>query len=279
MDSQLTITVQRIEEKKLRARNGEEYWMGRDIQKALGYKEWRNFEGIIQKACMACDNSGVASKNHFVQTSKKVSAGSGAMVPRKDYCLTRYACYLIAMNGDANMSEVATAQTYFAVQTRRQEVQDMVIAEDRRLLLRDRVRKANKSLFSAAKESGVREFGVFQGAGYLGLYDMNVADIKKRKDIPQTDELLDRADRLELAANEFRITQTEDKLKRDRINSEKLAKSVHYEVGREVRQAISKVGGTMPEDLPAAPHIRVIERKRNREHKMIPEGTGDNESQ
>lgn len=278
MESNLTITIALLEQKKLRAPNGEEYWMARDLQKMFGYSKWSNFELVIEKAILACNNSGVPAEKHFPVSGKKVSAGSGAMVPKKDYYLTRYACYLIAMNGDSAKPEIATAQTYFAVQTRRQEVQDMVIAEDRRLLLRERVRKANRSLFSTAKASGVREFGVFQGAGYLGLYDMNVAEIKQKKGIPKTDELLDRADRLELAANEFRITQTEDKLNRERVNSEKLAKNVHYEVGREVRNAISKVGGTMPEDLPAAPHIKTIEKKRKRENKMIPEGTGDHES-
>jgi DNA-damage-inducible protein D len=133
MDSQLTITVQQIESKKLRSKNGEEIWMGRDIQKALGYSKWGNFEKVVEKARMACNNSGVNAKNHFADIVQKVQAGSGVLVPKKDYCLTRYACYLIAMNGDVTKPEIATAQTYFAVQTRRQEVQDMVIAEDRRL--------------------------------------------------------------------------------------------------------------------------------------------------
>lgn len=270
MDSQLTITIQHIERGKLRHKNGEEYWMGRDVQRALGYTKWSNFEKVIEKARLACDNSGIPSRKHFAEVGNKVEAGSGALVPKKEYCLTRYACYLITMNGDVSKPEIATAQTYFAVQTRRQEVQDMVIGEDRRILLRERVRKANKSLFGAAKASGVRSFGVFQGAGYLGLYDMNVSDIKHRKNIPLKDELLDRADRTELAANEFRITQTEDKLKRDRVNSETLAKDVHYRVGRQVRKAIADVGGVMPENLPAVPDIKTIERRRSREQASIP---------
>lgn len=269
MDSQLTITIQGIEQKKLRSTKGEEYWIARDIQRVLAYKTWRSFEQVIDKAKMACDHSDIPSRNHFAEISKKVKIGSGAMVPVKDYCLTRYACYLITMNADAAKPEIATAQTYFAVQTRRQEVQDMVLGEDKRILLRDRIKKANTSLFRAAKKSGVTQFGVFQGAGYLGLYDMNLADIKKQKGLPQSEELLDRAGRTELAANEFRITQTEDKLVRDKVNSGKLAQDVHYKVGRQVRHAIEQVGGTPPEKLKAEMNIKQIEKRRAKEKSVI----------
>jgi len=252
------IIINRLEEIKKTSKNGGHYWMGREIQQVLGYDKWDKFENVIKKAMMACESSGEAPNNHFLQTGKMVDIGSGAQRETKDYFLTRYACYLVSMNGDTNKPEIGYAQTYFAVQTRKQEIQDQLTADKRRILLRVRVKDANKSLNSTAKKTGVQRYAIFQDAGYKGLYEMGLAEIKKKKGIPKKEHLLDRAGRTELAANEFRITQTEDKLIRDNINSEKQAINTHREVGEEVRKTISKLGGVMPEDLPPEEPIKKL---------------------
>lgn len=247
---------------------GGEYWMARDIQPILGYSSsWDNFQNVIKKARMACESGGESSSNHFHDIVKKVQAGSNAMVPKGDTFLTRYACYLIAMSGDTSKSEIGIAQTYFAVQTRRQEQQDQITNTERRLLLRDRVKKANKSLMSTAKNAGVQKYGVFQDAGYLGLYDMHLTDIKRYKGLDKNEDLLDCAGRTELAANEFRITQTEEKIKRDNINSEVRAIEAHKAVGREVRKTIEKIGGKMPEDLTPEEPIKKLTSRLKKELK------------
>jgi DNA-damage-inducible protein D len=228
----LDFVMRALDQKKRTAPNGEGYWMGRDIQVILGYAEWRNFFAtVIKKARTACDGSGVPSSYHFVETSKVISAGKGAELERADCYLTRYACYLIAMNGDSSKAEVATAQTYFAVQTRRQELND----QEKRVALRERVRVSNKILAGTASEAGVTRFALFNDAGYRGLYGMGLADIKRRKRISPKEYLLDRAGRAELAANEFRITQTQQKLERERIQGERAAMQTHQKVGEEVR--------------------------------------------
>ncbi len=249
--------------------------MARDIQQILGYSIWDNFYNVIKKARMACESTGIDSSNHFFDTKKKVQAGSGAMVPKVDTFLTRYACYLIAMNGDSTKPEIGTAQTYFAVQTRIQEQQEQLSNAERRLLLRERVRNANKSLASTAKSVGVQRYGLFQDAGYLGLYDMHLADIKYRKGLDKKEDLLDRAGRTELAANEFRITQTEEKLKKDGINTETHAINTHLKVGKEVRNAIKEIGGKMPEDLIAEEPIKKLTSRLRKElkDKKIPKLT------
>jgi DNA-damage-inducible protein D len=253
----LDFVMRALDEKKRTAPNGEDYWMGRDIQVVLGYAEWRNFEGVIGKAKAACDGSGISSTYHFVDTNKVISAGKGAELQRADCYLTRYACYLIAMNGDSSKPEVATAQTYFAVQTRRQEMSD----HEKRVALRDRVSVSNKVLFGTAKQAGVVRFPLFNDRGYRGLYGMGLADIKRRKNIPPKDNLLDRAGRAELAANEFRITQTQQKLERGRVQGERAAMQVHEEVGTEVREAIKRIGGVLPEDLPIEEPIQKVKKQ------------------
>ena len=258
MNTNYDIIINRLEEIKKTSKNGGHYWMGREIQQVLGYDKWDKFENVIKKAMMACESSGEAPNNHFLQTGKMVDIGSGAQRETKDYFLTRYACYLVSMNGDTNKPEIGYAQTYFAVQTRKQEIQDQLTADKRRILLRVRVKDANKSLNSTAKKTGVQRYAIFQDAGYKGLYEMGLAEIKKKKGIPKKEHLLDRAGRTELAANEFRITQTEDKLIRDNINSEKQAINTHREVGEEVRKTISKLGGVMPEDLPPEEPIKKL---------------------
>lgn len=266
-----TTIRQQLEEKKKKTPIGGEYWMARDIQIVLGYAKWDKFEKVLEKAMMACASAGGNAEDHFLQTGKLVEAGSGTMVERKDYFLTRYACYLVAMNGDTTKHEIGAAQSYFAVQTRKQEKAEALTAEERRVQLRERVRDANRKLNSAAKKAGVQKYGVFHDAGYRGLYEMGLSDIKRRKGISQEEDLLDRAGRTELAANEFRITQTEDKLARDTVENEQHAIETHRRVGQEVRATIMNLGGTMPENLPTEPPIKTIASKIKKEKKMLPE--------
>lgn len=261
----LDLVIRALDDKKHVAPNGEDYWMGRDIQLVLGYAEWRNFDFVIKKAKAACENSGIPAAYHFVETNKMIRAGKGAELERADYYLTKYACYLIAMNGDSTKAEVATAQTYFAVQTRRQELSD----QEARVALRDRVRMSNNVLFGTAKGAGVTRFPLFNDQGYRGLYGMGLADIKRKKRIPAKDNLLDRAGRAELAANEFRITQTQQKLERERIHGEQAAMRVHREVGEEVRATINRIGGTLPEHLPVEESIKKIKKLVSNKSKSI----------
>ncbi len=262
----LDFVMRALDQKKRTAPNGEDYWMGRDIQIVLGYAEWRNFESVIKKAKMACDGSGVPSTYHFVETNKVISAGNGAELERADCYLTRYACYLIAMNGDPGKAEVATAQAYFAVQTRRQELSE----QEKRVALRERVQMSNRVLAGTARGAGVTRFALFNDAGYRGLYGMGLADIKRRKKIPPKDHLLDRAGRAELAANEFRITQTQQKLERERIQGERAAMQTHQSVGEEVRAAIRRIGGILPEDLPVEESIQKVKKQLAKRPKSEP---------
>jgi DNA-damage-inducible protein D len=265
----LDLVMRALDEKKREAPNGEDYWMARDIQQVLGYTEWRNFQGVIEKARLACDGAGVKSVHHFVDTNKVIESGKGAKLERADCYLTRYACYLIAMNAESSKPEVATAQTYFAVQTRRQEISD----QEKRIALRDRVRKGYKILHGTARGAGVTRFGLFNDAGYRGLYGMGLADIKRRKSIPAKEDLLDCAGRAELAANEFRVTQTQQKLERERIQGESAAIHTHRIVGGEVREAIKRIGGTMPEDLPKEEPIKKLIASQKKARKLQSRGT------
>jgi DNA-damage-inducible protein D len=246
------------------------FWYGRDVMEILGYADWTNFLHVVSKAKTACDNSGRFSSNHFHEITEMVSIGSGAKRKRENLALSRYACYLIAMNGDTGKPEVSTAQTYFAEQTRRQEIEQALTDQQRRLLIRDRVKDANKKLFGAAKAAGVKRYGIFYDAGLKGLYGgLGRNDIKRAKGIPAEDDFLDCIDREELAANEFRITQTEAKLKRDGIRGEENATRTHLTVGKRVRQAIEEIEGTMPEDLPAVPSIKRLADKQKKDTKKL----------
>ena len=235
--------------------NGVEYWEARELQKVLEYAQWRRFVDVINKAIIACLNSNYRVDDHFVKVGKMVQIGSGAKRIQDDYKLSRYACYLIVQNGDSRKEVIALGQTYFAVQTRKQELIEKeyndLSEDEKRLYQRDLTRKGNHSLNITAKNAGVKNFDKFHNAGYKGLYNGETADdIAKRKGLRYREDILDNMCSEELAANLFRIAQTEAKLKRDNVDNEYTANSVHYEVGREVRNSIKRLGGTMPEDLP-----------------------------
>src|SRR6266403_961661 len=250
--------MERLESLKRYSKNGGEYWMGRDLQPILGYDKWDNFKNVVQKAREACKSGGIEAKYHFLDTGKVITAGKGAQLEREDFFLTRYGCYLIAMNGDPSKPEIGSAQTYFAVQARRQELADLSLNDEKRLELRERVKEAVKHLNSAAKSSGVINYAFFHDAGYRGLYGMGLKAIKGKKGIPQKEDLMDRAGRAELAANEFRYTQTEERLKKEQIRDGSRAETLHNEVGRKVREAIRNIGGTSPENLPAEPSLKKL---------------------
>ncbi len=235
--------------------NGTEFWYARELQQVLNYKEWRKFEGVIEKAKMACEQSNINTLDHFVGTDKMVQIGSGAIRNSKDYKLTRYACYLIAQNGDSRKKVIALAQTYFAIQTRKQELSERdynsLTEDEKRLYQRSLTKKGNYSLNQTAKKSGVKNFDKFHNSGYKGLYNGETADdIAKRKGLRYREDILDNMGSDELIANLFRISQTEQKLKKDNIKTESEANQTHYNIGKNIRDVIAKNGGTMPEDLP-----------------------------
>jgi len=251
-------SIKRIDE------NGIEYWEARELMPLLGYPNWQKAEEVIGRAARACINSGQIVDNHFNQTGKMVDIGSNTVREIKDWKLDRYACYLIAQNGDPSKQEIALAQTYFAVQTRRQEIFERLSEADKRLFIRGEVSDQNKKLFSTAKKAGVSNFGKFNDAGYQGLYGMPLSDIENKKGIKKG-ELLDRAGTTELAANLFRITQTDEKIKKDNIIGDNEAQRTHFMVGGKVRQTIKDIGGTTPENLPSEKHIKELKR----EHKKF----------
>lgn len=252
--------------------NGNEFWDARDLQKLLDYSDYRNFLNTVDKAKEACRTTGIAVEDHFVDATEMVDIGSGATRPVDTIHLSRYACYLTAQNGDARKKPIAFAQTYFAIQTRRQQVQDDDVAQytplpedEKRLLLRDEIKVHNRKLASAAKNAGVvlpLDFAIFQNAGYQGLYGgLDRLGIQRRKGIKATQNILDYMGSTELAANLFRATQTEEKLRRDNVKGKDAANRTHYAVGRKVRQAIADIGGTMPENLPKAEDIVKVGRR------------------
>ena len=235
--------------------NGNEYWLARELQKALNYIEWRKFESVINKAKDACINSNNNVFDHFVGADKMINIAKGGKRNIQDYKLSRYACYLIAQNADSRKKVVALAQTYFAVQTRRQELLEekyKELSEDqKRLYIRSLTKRGNYSLNQTAKNSGVKNFDKFHNYGYKGLYNGETAnDIAKRKGLRYREDILDNMGSDELAANLFRISQTNQKLKNDNINGENNANITHYKMGKDIRNFIKKQGGTMPEDLP-----------------------------
>ncbi len=227
--------------------NGVEFWYARELQNVLNYKEWRKFDGVIEKAKIACENSNVNALDHFVEADKMVQIGSGAKRKQIDYKLSRYACYLIAQNGDSRKKVIALAQTYFAVQTRKQEISEKeytsLTEDEKRFYQRNLTKKGNYSLNQTAKNAGVKNFDKFHNYGYKGLYNGETADdIAKRKGLRYREDILDNMGSDELIANLFRISQTEQKLKKDNIQSEKEANKTHYNIGRIVRKAIKQAG-------------------------------------
>ena len=258
-DKQLpTLGDKSFESIKQTNEHGAEYWSARDLQVLLGYSQWRRFEQAIERAITSCQQSGNRPDYHFAGAGKMIEVGKGGQRDVEDYHLSRFACYLIAQNGDPRKPEIAQAQKYFAVQTRRQELNDQAAADLERLELRKQTAEEFKALSGAAQDAGVQSkmFGVFHDAGYKGLYGGLGRDaIKQRKAIPERDNLLDRMNATELAANQFRMTQTRDKLARDAVRSQAQAIQTHEQVGKEVRDAIKRIGGTLPENIPPAEEV------------------------
>lgn len=254
--------------------NGQDFWSARELAKILGYQEYRNFLPVIDKAKEACVNSGQKIEDHFVGMHEMVAIGSGASREMPTVALSRYACYLIVQNADPSKPIVALGQTYFAVQTRKHELieqadyRSLRTEEEKRLFLRHQLREHNRQLAGVVKNAGVIEpidYAIFQDHGYKGLYGgLTSRDIHQRKSLKKGAQILDHMGSTELAANLFRATQAEDKLRRDNVKDKHTANRTHYEVGQKVRKTIGEIGGTMPEDLPAVESIKKIERKQNK---------------
>jgi DNA-damage-inducible protein D len=251
--------------------NGIEYWTARSLAKELEYTDFRNFSSVIIKAKEACQNSGQAIEKHFVDFDEMVQIGSGAERKMLNYKLSRYACYLIVQNADPNKEVVAIGQSYFAIQTHLMELQQMgeynnlSTEEEKRLFLRNEMSRHNNDLAAAAKEAGVIEsidYAAFQNYGYKGLYGgLDAKAIHKRKELKKSQQILDHMGSTELAANLFRATQTEEKLRKENVKGKQKANQTHFEVGKKVRQTIEEIGGTMPENLPVAESIKVVQKK------------------
>ncbi|MCX6326441.1 MAG: DNA damage-inducible protein D [Bacteroidia bacterium] len=274
MDNKLLNPKQTIfEQIKRIAQNKSEYWSARDLSKVLEYSEYRHFKPVIERAKDACNNSGYIVENHFEDILGMVSIGSQAEREIKDVKLSRYACYLIVQNADPGKEIVALGQTYFAVQTRLQEIQQMEAyqqlntEEEKRVFLRKEMADHNKHLAEAAKGAGVIEpidYAIFQNHGYMGLYGgLDAKGIHKRKGLKKSENILDHMGSTELAANLFRATQTEEKLKRENIKEKQKANQTHNEVGKKVRKTIQELGGTMPENLPVTGSIKKLDKKDN----------------
>lgn len=254
--------------------DGHEFWYARELQPVLEYAKWERFQNVLRKAETACENSGQLVEHHFYPIDKVVQLGSGAKRRIQDYCLSRYACYLIVQNGDPKKAIIANGQTYFAIQTRRQELNDnddfqQLDENEKRMFLREELRKHNKQLVEAARKVGVEsnlDFAIFQNHGYQGLYGgLGAKDVHARKGLKKSHKILDYMGSTELAANLFRATQAEEKLSRDNINGKHQANQTHYEVGEKVRQTISELGGTMPENLPTPNEsVAALEKKKTK---------------
>ena len=239
--------------------DGNEFWLARPLAKVLDYSEYRHFLPVIERAREACRNSGQPIANHFEDVLEMVDIGSGAQRELPDVRLSRYACYLVVQNGDPSKPVIANGQTYFAMQTRRQELADdakfaRLNEDEKRLAIRNELATHNKHLAAAAKDAGVEtslDYAIFQDHGYKGLYGgLGNKEIHARKGLKKSQKILDHMGSTELAANLFRATQTEEKLRRDGVRGKQKANQTHFEVGRKVRQTIDELGGTMPESLP-----------------------------
>ena len=248
---------------------GVEFWSSRNFSEILGYGDYRNFEGVVEKAKLSCFNSGHRIEDHFVDVTEMIGIGKGGQRPVKTVLLSRYACYLVIQNADPGKEIVAQGQTYFAIQTRRQELADEHIEDERRVMLRNEIRRHNVQLAEAAKDAGVIEpidYAIFQNHGYMGLYGgLKQEDIHRRKGLKKSQKILDHMGSTELAANLFRATQAEDKLRRDEVRGKEAANRTHREVGAKVRQTIRELGGTMPEALPVSESIKKIETQQRKQ--------------
>ena len=252
---------------------GNEYWEARELQHVLEYTQWRRFESVIDKAKITCENSKISLKEHFANVGKMINLGKGGKRSVDDYKLSRYACYLIAQNGDSRKKVIALAQTYFALQTRKQELSEKEYSEltedEKRFYQRNLTRKGNYSLNIAARNAGVKNFDKFHNSGYKGLYNGETAnDIAKRKNLRYREDILDNMGSTELAANLFRITQTEERLINDEIKGENTANITHYNIGKNIREVIAKNGGTMPENLPT-PNKSLKELEKGKNNKQL----------
>ena len=249
--------------------NGNEYWYARELQKVLEYNKWENFEKVIEKAKLSCLNSNYGLQDHFPDVRKMVDIGSNTLRNIVDYKLSRYACYLIAQNGDSRKKVIALTQTYFAIQTRKQELLEeeynSLTEDEKRIYQRNQARKGNYNLNKTAVNSGVKDLAKFHNAGYKGLYNGETAnDIAKRKGLRYREDILDNMGSDELIVNLFRISQTNQKLINDNVQGEDNANDVHYNVGKEVRNTIKRIGGTMPENLPTPDKsLKELEKENN----------------
>lgn len=258
---------------------GEEYWLARELQPVLEYAQWRRFSDAIERAKLACKNSGFAVEDHFADVGKMVDIGSGAERQIDDVMLSRYACYLIVMNGDPRKEVIAIGQSYFAIKTRQQELIDnyeQMSEDQKRLAIRNEMIAHNKSLAEAAQMAGIadqREYAIFQNKGYQGLYGgLGAKEIHARKGLKKSQKILDHMGSTELAANLFRATQTDEKLRRENIQGKQAAYDTHYQVGKKVRQTIQELGGTMPEDLPT-PQKSIAQIEREQETRKLKSGS------
>jgi DNA-damage-inducible protein D len=283
----ITAHVSPFEQIRRESEEGVEYWSARELARILGYARWDKFKNAIERAETACENSGQEVEDHFARTGNMVRIGSGAQRRIEDYHLSRYACYLIIQNADPSKEIVALGQTYFAVQTRRQEEADELAGlteEQKRLYLRGQLSSHNRQLAEAAYQAGVvqsMDFAIFQDHGYMGLYGgLKAREIHTKKGLKKSQQILDYMGSTELAANLFRATQTEEKLRREKIQGKERANQTHYEVGKKVRQTIEELGGTMPEELPT-PQESIQQLKRKEERRLhqgpqltlLPEGS------
>lgn len=258
--------------------DGNEYWYARELSLVLEYVQWRNFAKVLERASLACKNSGYEIADHFAEVSKMIKMPKTATKKMVDYKLSRYACYLIVQNGDPRKEVIALGQTYFAIQTRRQEVADyfnQLDEDNKRLVIRGDIKQWNQMLAESAHNAGVisnEEYATFQNAGYMGLYGgLKVEDIHAKKGLQKTDRILDYMSSTELIANLFRISQTDEKLKKDKAATADAANEIHFLVGKEVRGTIERVGGTLPEDMPIPDKsITDIEREQLKKLKKYP---------
>jgi DNA-damage-inducible protein D len=261
-------TQNKFEEIKHINEIGQEYWSGRELFKVLEYIKWDKFLNVIEKAKESCKNASQEPDDHFPRVEKMINLPKGAQRNIGDLHLSRYACYLIIQNADPSKEIIALGQTYFAVQTRKQEILEQAFEQlksedEKRIFLRREMAEHNKHLADAAKNAGVIqpwEYAVFQNHGYMGLYNgLGAKEIQDKKGLKKSQNILDHMGSTELAANLFRATQTEEKLKREKIKGKQKANQAHFEVGKKVRQTIIELGGTMPEDLPTEDSIKKIE--------------------